>query len=242
MTSGIKLIRTIICSTIFTLPGISGAQTVQKTDSLLQVNHTHDFELTGDGTSKEWNKSVWILLTKGQGTSAYETKVKLLYSDSGIYALFHCEDDTISASLKEDFANLFKEDVVEFFIWPDESLPLYLEYELSPNNYELPILIPNLGGDFYGWRPWHFTGKRATRHQTKRLQSERQHRASWRGEIFIPYALLSPLRNVPPVKGTRWRANLYRIDYDKGMTTWAWRPVKGTFHEFQKFGTIIFGD
>jgi hypothetical protein len=240
MIPGFKLIRSIACFIIFVFPIHLKAQAIEQTDSVFHVKHASNFKVSGDGSSAEWAKCNWIRLTKGQGASTYETKTKLLYSDSGIYALFHCEDDTISASLKEDFANLFKEDVVEFFIWPDESLPLYLEYELSPNNYELAILIPNLGGDFYGWRPWHYTGKRVTRHQTKRIKSEMQHRSSWRAEIFIPFALLQPLGNVPPVTGTRWRINLYRIDYDKKMTTWAWRPVKGTFHEFQKFGTIVF--
>ena len=30
----------------------------------------------------------------------------------------------------------------------------------------------------------------------------------WRAEVFIPFELLNPLRNVPPKAGTRWRANL----------------------------------
>jgi hypothetical protein len=47
-------------------------------------------------------------------------------------------------------------DVFEAFVWPDERDPLYFEYEISPLGRELPILIPNLGGRFLGWRPWHY--------------------------------------------------------------------------------------
>ena len=43
-----------------------------------------------------------------------------------------------------DFLDLYNEDVVEVFLWPDESFPVYFEYEVSPLNYELPIIIPKL--------------------------------------------------------------------------------------------------
>jgi hypothetical protein len=47
--------------------------------------------------------------------------------------------------------------------------------------------------------------------------------------------------NVPPKPGTRWRANFYRMDYDGGQTTsFDWARVGPSFHEFRKFGTLIF--
>jgi hypothetical protein len=39
----------------------------------------------------------------------------------------------------------------------------------------------------------------------------------------------------------RGRANFYRMDYDDGKkTSWDWAPVGPSFHEFQKFGTLLF--
>jgi len=35
-------------------------------------------------------------------------------------------------------------------------------------------------------------------------------------------------------------ANFYRIDYDKGSNHWTWKPTSRSFHEYKKFGTIIF--
>jgi hypothetical protein len=53
--------------------------------------------------------------------------------------------------------------------------------------------------------------------------------------------LLKPLQNVPPRPGARWRANFYRMDYDEGKSTsWDWARVGESFHEFHKFGTLIF--
>jgi hypothetical protein len=52
--------------------------------------------------------------------------------------------------------------------------------------------------------------------------------------------LLVPLNNVPPVSGTKWRANMYRIDYDNGPEYFAWQKIDKGFHEYNHFGTFIF--
>jgi len=63
----------------------------------------------------------------------------------------------------------------------------------------------------------------------------------WRAEVFVPYELLKPLQNVPPKPGTRWRANLYRMDYDGDKdAAWDWARVGPSFHEFEKFGVLVF--
>ena len=51
---------------------------------------------------------------------------------------------------------------------------------------------------------------------------------------------LKPVISGPPVKGSRWRANFYRIDYDHGQSEWSWLPVPGTFHDYKRFGTLEF--
>ena len=142
--------------------------------------------------------------------------------------------------------DLWKEDVFEVFLWTDERSPVYFEYEISPLDRELPILIPNFGGRFLGWRPWHYEGGRRTRKATSIIGGPKQSQASiqgWRAEVFIPYALLTPLQNVPPKPGATWRANFYRMDHDQGKTTqWEWARVGDSFHEYEKFGSLIFAD
>ena len=209
--------------------------------SELHIRHTGDFEITGEGKDPAWNSTEWITLTRIKGSSPYQTRAKLLYSDNGIYALYHCEDKKITATMLEDFTSLWNEDVIEIFFWPDETFPIYLEYELSPLNYELAILVPNLNGQSGGWMPWNYKGRKKTRKATKILRNEQQDTTGWIGEFFIPYALLRPLLNVPPKKGTHWRANIYRIDYDEAESSyWSWQPVDKSFHEFQKYGTFVF--
>jgi hypothetical protein len=205
-----------------------------------RVKHTANFEITGDGRTANWNSSEWLQLSQERDSGvAYQTKLKMLYSDSGIYCLYYCEDNRITATLKEDFLDLWHEDVVEAFFWPDESQTIYFEYELSPLNYELPILVPNNKGKFLGWRPWHYEGNRKIKHLIH-VNKNGDAIASWTAEFFIPYALLKPLNNVPPQKGTAWRANFYRIDYDHGESSWEWQKVRTNFHDYESFGYLVF--
>jgi hypothetical protein len=203
-----------------------------------------DFKITGDGSFDSWKHADWInLLQQDPDNSSYQTKVKVLYSETGIYFLFNCEDKKLTSTIKADNLNLWEEDVVEVFLWTDENFPVYFEYELSPLNYELPIMVPNNKGSFLGWLPWHYEGDRRTQHATSVTGGKKESGSAvsaWIAEFFIPYKLLTPLSHIPPVKGTRWRANMYRIDYDKGEVPFAWQKTTNTFHEYNKFGVFIF--
>lgn len=210
----------------------------------LRVRPTDDFEPTGDGSAAAWAKAEWEPLHKRGDGPPYETRVKVLYSKKGVYTLMDATDRMLTATMTRDFDNLWTEDVFEVFLWPDERDPLYFEYEISPLGTELPILIPNLDGKIMGWRPWHYDGGRKTRKATAAVGGEKKSGAEvkgWRAEVFVPYELLAPLRNVPPKAGTRWRANFYRMDYDGGKpASWDWARVGPSFHEYQKFGTLVF--
>ena len=210
----------------------------------IKVKKCPDFEIIGDGTNKNWSITEWIILPQRNSSGeSHITKAKVLYSETGIYFLFHCQDNKLTAAMDADFLDLWKEDVVEVFLWTDEAFPVYFEYEISPLNYELPILVSNENGDLVRWRPFHYDIDRRTRHATSVQGGEKKSDAtitSWMAEFFIPYKLLRPLNNIPPVAGTKWRANLYRVDYDKNKSSWSWEMTSKTFHEYKKFGVLLF--
>ena len=72
----------------------------------------------------------------------------MLYSATGLYVLMDGEDRALTVSNEAHFVDLWTEDVFEFFLWTDERFPVYFEYEISPLGLELPILVPNFGGQF----------------------------------------------------------------------------------------------
>ena len=148
----------------------------------------------------------------------------------------------MTATIHADFMDLWKEDVVEVFLQTDQD-PLYFEYEISPLNYELPILISNNKGDLARWQPFHYDADRKTRHATAVQGGEKKTNAvvsGWTADFFIPYKLLRPLNNIQPGPGTKWKANFYRVDYDNGEASWSWQPTDKSFHEYEKFGTLLF--
>jgi len=217
----------------------------QPAAKVLHVRPTEDFTVTGTGDAAAWQTVPWEpLAARGVERRPHQTRVKTLYSKTGLYVLMEAEDRTLTATMNEDFLDLWNEDVFEFFLWPDERYTVYFEYEISPLGYELPILIPNFEGKFLGWRPWHYEGQRQTQKATTVLGGPKESGArvtGWKAEVYVPYDLLRPLQNVPPQPGTRWRANFYRMDYDDGKNTgWDWSRVGASFHEFSKFGTLVF--
>jgi hypothetical protein len=210
----------------------------------MEVVRTLDFEFSAAGDP--WAATSWQSLQRvGKGPMRYATRAKLMYSQTGLYLLVDCEDEKLTCTGLADNADLYKEDVVEFFLWPDPTQRSYFEYEISPLGAELPIMVVNSGAGFHGWLPWHYEGARQCRRTTAVRGGPMTAGArveGWTCRAFIPFALLVGLANVPPSPGMRWRANIYRIDYDgAGATQWAWAPETGTnFHAIKDFGTLVF--
>lgn len=227
-------------------PGIGIAQTSTKGAApRITVKKCVDFKIDGSGESESWKHVEWVSLNRrAGGKHDYSARFKMLYSSTGVYLLFDGSDQTLTATMDEDFLHLWTEDVFECFFWTNEDDPVYFEYEISPLGFELPILVPNLEGRFLGWRPWDYEGDRKTQKAisiTGGTAKSLSPISNWRAEVFIPYKLLEPLRNVPPESGTRWRANFYRVDYDNGQSTeWDWARVGSSFHDFKHFGILVF--
>lgn len=223
----------------------------------LMVKHTNDFIITGVGNGAAWTKTIWDTIIQrdratlekegwrlpsdSAGNVLYGTRFKVLYSEKGLYFLYECEDSIITSTITADYGALYNEDVVEVFLRPDTALPAYFEYELSPLNYELPIMILNNKGNAMGWKPWLYEGRRKTQHAINVKQPAKPGgRLTWTAEIFIPFALLAPMVTTPPKKGTKWHANFYRIDYDLSPAYSSWRLTKGNYHDYERFGVIEF--
>lgn len=242
-----RVLNTLFPLIFFTISGLSQTDNllgVKDTDGFLIIKKCSDFKITGKGSSIAWEKAEWIdIPQRTNQPDTLSTKAKVLYSETGIYFLFYCEDRILTATMEADNLKLWEEDVVEVFLWPDERFTIYFEYQISPLNYQLTILVPNIDGNFLGWLPWQYEGDRKTRHETFIIGGEKTSGASisgWMAEFYIPYKLLTPLGNVPPGSGTRWRANMYRIDRDEGTRAFSWQLTVGTFHDIKNFGTFIF--
>lgn len=212
---------------------------------MLVLQRTSDFSLDGKGSALNWSSAPWSSLSAIEHAESLATKVKALWSASGLYFLVDCEDRRLTCTFREDGADLFREDVVEVFLQPDPSLPVYFEYEISPLGHELPLLVCNSGATFHGWRPWKQAGTRDTRRAVSIRGGRKEPGAScegWTVEFFIPFALLAGLPGSLPLPGGTWKGNIYRIDYDQPQAAhYALEPATGChFHALNAFGTFLF--
>jgi len=212
----------------------------------LRVKKITDFKINGIRNNPIWDSIEWNpLIPIREDRVGYNSRVKVAYSDSGIYFLADFEDKRLTCTKTADFEDLYNEDVFEIFLWPDESQNCYFEYELSPLDFELPLLVINNQGNFHGWLPWHYEDARKCGHGTSVRGGLKYPMApvdGWSAEVFIPFALFQGFGNSLPVSGTIWRANMYRIDYDLDETVrWAWCIDTGIrFHDISNFGTFVF--
>jgi hypothetical protein len=214
------------------------------TDTSIVVPRCNDFIITGKGDNPEWQKAKWVTLNQiDKSAKQLESKIKILYSATGIYVLFNGKDEKITSPFDKDFDDLYKADVFEVFFHTDTSKPIYFEYEISPLDKELVLLISNHDKNFSRWMPWHYEDYKVVK-KVSLTNKEMKNGAQipeWSAELFFPNRLLSLLTNVPPKSGMRWNANFCRLDYDTGkMTKWSWSPIKLSFHEFEKYFAIQF--
>ena len=93
----------------------------------LSVSPVKDFEVTGTGEHADWQQAEWVTLRRRQPEGhPYDSRFKMLYSDTGLYFLMDGTDRTLTATMTEDFMDLWNEDVFEVFLWTDERYPVLL--------------------------------------------------------------------------------------------------------------------
>src|SRR5690349_13949507 len=168
-----------------------------------------------------------------------KTEVRAFWTSSDLYLLFICPYTELNlwlpADNSKDRLKLWDRDVVEFFLGDDWiDIKRYREFEIAPTGDWVDLAI-DINKDSYdanwnsGW--------------------ERQGRIDEANHIWYAAARV-PLKSVStqPVKaGTRWRANLYRIDglgADPVRHFMCWQPTcvvnRDPNHVPEHFGTIVF--
>ena len=78
----------------------------------------------GTGEHAAWRQTEWVPLRRRQPEAhPYDTRFKMLYSNTGLYFLMEGTDRKLTATMTEDFMDLWNEDVFEVFLWTDERYP-----------------------------------------------------------------------------------------------------------------------
>jgi hypothetical protein len=170
------------------------------------------------------------------------TEVRAFWTDTDLYLLFVSPYTELNlwlpADNSKDRLKLWDRDVVEFFLGDDwVNIKHYREFEIAPTGDWVDLAIdldkPNNEGEGAAWNSGF----------------EKQGRIDEKNHIWYAAARV-PLKSVsekPVVAGTKWRANLYRIDglgADPQRRFMCWQvtcaPGRDPNHVPEHFGTLIF--
>jgi len=168
-----------------------------------------------------------------------KTEIKGFWSDTDLYLLFICPYRALNLFLPPENdkprRGLWDRDVVEMFLGDDwENIRHYREYEIAPTADWIDLAIDlDHRGQNRGWRSGWKT--------TARIEEQVK---VWYAACQIPLKSVSE-KEVKP--GTRWRANLYRIDGegpDSQRRFMCWQPTcvvnRDPNHVPENFGTLNF--
>ncbi len=210
----------------------------------MNIAFTEDFAITGRADNAAWQRADVVTLTRVGGSAALATTVGMLWSARGLYGSARCAATRLFLPETRDLAELYRQDVMEFFLQPDPAVPAYLEYELCPNNAELPLMVLNRGNGFYGWLPFQYEGERRSLHRAWTSAGSAADGTpcdEWRVEWMLPWSLWEGAIARPVQSGDEWRGNFFRIEHGDDVSRYAWSAACGEdFHRPEHFGCLRF--
>jgi hypothetical protein len=135
--------------------------------------------------------------------------------------------------------------VVEVFLNPSGDLKRYVEIELAPTNALFDSSFDSRRQPApVGHLDWSSRARHAV-HVDGTLNDPRDIDRGWTAELAIPFAALTGMVKPRPVRGDRWRFNLYRLRQGPGQPGEGQAyspPMIGDFHALDRFATMRFDD
>ncbi len=200
-------------------------------------------DLNTDPDSPTWKhaSSTWIVkdCPRQLEYPKLKTEVRGFWTGTDLYLLFICPYSELNlwlpADNSKDRLKLWDRDVVEFFLGDNwTNIRRYREFEIAPTGDWVDLDI-DLDHDSYG-AEWNSGWQRQGR------IDEKNH--VWYAAARVP---LHSVSEKQIVAGSKWRANLYRIDGlgdDSVRHFMCWQPTcvidRDPNHVPEHFGTLIF--
>jgi hypothetical protein len=183
----------------------------------------------------------------GSGREREHTEVRVWYDQQALYLGWKCRDVDIQATLTNRDSHFWDEEVVEFFVTPNE-LNRYFELQWNPLNGVFDAIVSNdQDGKSVskGFRAnWSYTATGMTNAVKVKgtLNDSSDKDQFWQVEVRLPFAELG--QPSPKAKAV-WHANFYRYNRTKGLPEelLSWSPTLSPgFHEPGRFGYLEFGE
>jgi hypothetical protein len=208
-----------------------------------------DLVLTGKADDPLWATAETVRLSDADtgAKPAYDTTVRMLWSNKYLYIAFACEDPLVRTNITQHDGELFTQDVTEVFLAPTGCWRNYFEIEVNPLNVTLDSFMLNQSNPDGSYRRIQFLGSYDCWDLRSKVAIDgemgKPGAKGWSAEYAIPFMSLEGPDNIVPKPGDRWRANFCRIDVGAGpeMTFHSWSPLGfHDFHRAYRFGWMVF--
>ena len=218
--------------------------------------------LDGNLNKSQWLSCPWSddfvdIEGDSQPKPRYRTRMKMFWSDSGLYIGAEMEEPHLWATLTEHDSVIFHDNDFEVFIDPDNDGLAYAELEINALNttWDLLLIKPYLQGG-RGVDGWEIQNLRTAVQLQGTLNDPSTIDEGWSVEIHIPWHALWEISTgeVPPKSGDKWKINFSRVqwklDIVNGMyvkpegqkeDNWVWSP-QGVIdmHRPERWGIVTF--
>lgn len=183
--------------------------------------------------------------TQDGGKADQKATAKLLWDDKFLYVAFEMEDKDVWSTLDKRDDKLWTQEAVEMFIDADGDGKTYVELQANPLGTVFDSYLPAYRKNENDWDAGMKVGVSIDGTVANRTDTDK----GWIVEMAIPLEAArgkeKTMKNVPPVVGTEWRVNFFRMDLPANRSALgsAWAPpMVGDFHALARFGTLQFGD
>ena len=175
----------------------------------------------GDIGEAEWELAEWSdYFVDIEGDSkpnpAFETRVKMLWSDSCLFIAAQMEEPHVWATLKQHDAVIFYDNDFEVFIDPENTTHQYYEIEVNAFNTLFDLYMPKpYRNNSDALITWHVDSFRSAVKIQGTLNDPKDVDIGWMLEMAIPFRSVS-MGNKPkvPTEGSFWRINFSRVEWE----------------------------
>ncbi|HEY6106557.1 MAG TPA: carbohydrate-binding family 9-like protein [Anaeromyxobacteraceae bacterium] len=198
-------------------------------------------EIDGRLDEPAWGAALQMPLV-GSLTGApprHPTVARVLRDELHLYLAFDCRDGQVFVRPGRLHGGpIYDAEVVEVFLDPAGTGRDYVEIEVSPAGVSFDARFESWRSDLARARTWE-SGAAAAASIDRGPAGDR----GWSAELRLP---IEAIRGAapPPRPGSRWRANLYRLETRNRAGAVEGQafspPYRGDFHALDRFGWLVF--
>ncbi len=171
----------------------------------------------------------------------FKTRAVIFYDKQNIYVAFEVEDPDVWTGYTNNDDPIYNEEVVEFFVDPEDDNQTYYEFQVSPSNVHFDAFFEYHRSDLKKAMSYNSNFESAV-YIDGTLNKRDDVDKGYNVEIKIPFEKIG--KNGAPSKGTRYRIDMFRFERparNKITEAHALFPTPNwDFHSLKDWGYMIF--